>query len=464
MTNSSPPPTPTSAQAPVATPWADAYRASASRIIAAATANDAAYQKLAYLSDHIGARLSGSEELERALAWALETLKADGHENVARQDVMVPHWVRGQESAELLTPVRTPLHVLGLGMAVGTGPQGITSEVVVVDSWQALEALGEAAKGKVVLFNTPMPAHDGDNADAGYEKVVDYRVIGPSAAAKLGARAALIRSVTTHSLRSPHTGTLFYKEGAPKIPAFAVATEDADLIARLAAEGPVSVRLRSTAKLLPEARSGNVIAELRGRERPEEVVVLAAHIDSWDVGQGAHDDGAGVVIMMQALSVLRALGLEPRRTIRVVLYTNEENGSRGAAGYVAAHEDELASHVMAIESDGGGFAWQGFLVQDHPQAEVELRDLVTLLGELGPAKVKAGYSGADIQLLAKRGIPTLGLWVDTSTYFDIHHTHADTLDKVDPQDLARNVAAVAVLAFAVADRPDRLGGEPAARK
>jgi len=447
------------------TPLVDEYREVADRIIAAALSDQGAWKKLSYLTDKIGPRLSGSANLERAVAWALSALQADGHVNVAAEKVMVPHWVRGEESGAVLGPVERDLFVLGLGGTVATTRAGVTGDVVVVRDFAELERLGEAAvKGKIVLFNAAMPAYDRDEG-AGYGQTVRYRSTGPVAAARLGAIAVMVRSVTAHSLRSPHTGATRYDDAVRRIPAVAVSTEDADLMARLAAAGErVRVRLRTSGRVLPDAESANVVAELRGRERPGEIVVIGAHLDSWDVGQGAHDDGTGVVIMMQALTVLRNLGLQPRRTIRVVLFTNEENGLRGALAYARDHDDEIGLHVAALESDSGGFDPRGFQVEVQDAAErdavvARVRDIASLLGPIDATEVKAGFGGADIMPLARAGVPALGLWVEGETYFDYHHTHADTLDKVDETDLRENVAAVAVLAYVLADMPTALADD-----
>ncbi|RMH45302.1 MAG: peptidase M28 family protein [Deltaproteobacteria bacterium] len=421
-------------------------------------ADDGAWQKLAHLTDRIGPRLSGSRNLERAIEWAEAALRADGHDNVHREPVMVPHWVRGAEFGAIVAPIDRELAVLGLGGTVATPRRGVTAEVVVVDDFEQLARLGaDRVRGKIVLFNKKMPATDPDHG-SGYDEAVPYRTRGPVEAAKLGAVAALVRSVTTRSLRSPHTGATRYEDGVRKIPAVAVSTEDADLIARLAAAGErVVVRVRTSGRYLPDAKSANVIAELPGRERPEEIVLIGAHIDSWDVGQGAHDDGTGCAIVMQALTVLRRLGLRPRRTIRVVLFTNEENGLRGARQYAADHASEMANHVAAIESDTGGFKPKGFEVQGGPQALAQAADLVALLDPIGAGRAVKGFGGADLIPLALAGVPALGLWVDGRTYFDIHHTHADTLDKVDPTHLKMNVAAVATMAYALAEMPERFG-------
>ncbi len=444
--------------APAPSPIARDYGAAAAKILAAARADRAAYAKLTHLADRIGARLAGSPALERAVAWAAGAMKDDGHD-VRTEPVTVPHWVRGLERAAIVAPVERPLVVIGLGGTVATPKGGLTAPVVVVRSWDELERQAARVRGAIVLYDVAMPAWSEDKG-SGYGEVARFRSRGPSRAAALGAAGVLMRSVTARSLRTPHTGALHYDPAQPKIPAAAITVEDAELIARLAAAGPVTVRLQLEPQQLPDAQSANVIGELRGRERPDEIVVIGAHLDSWDVGQGAHDDGAGCVQVMQAITILRKLGLVPRRTIRVVLFTNEENGLRGARAYAEAHGGELPRTVLAVEADSGGFAPRGFSVETKPEVAPRVLARVTqiaaLLGPLGRIKVTAGHSGADLIPLIPAGVPGIGFVTDGRHYFDYHHTEADTLDKVDPAHLADGVAALAVLAYVAADLPDRL--------
>ena len=440
---------------------ADRYRGVAQKIVDYARTDRGAYAKLSTLTDTIGHRLAGSPELDKAIAWAAQTMKDDGLDNVHTEKVMVPHWVRGAESGAILAPTSRALHLIGLGGSVSTPKGGVTAPLVVVHDWKELEAKGESVKGSIVLYDVPMPAYT-DADGAGYGKVVPFRFGGPSAAAKLGAVAVLVRSVTARSLSTPHTGATAYADGVPKIAAAAVTVEDAELLDRLAQRGPVSVHLDLSEQQLPDVESANVIGELRGTDKPDEVVVIGGHIDSWDVGQGASDDGTGIVMMMETLRVLKQLHLQPHRTIRAVLFVNEENGVRGAKAYAEAHKDELAKTVMALESDSGGFAPQGFMVGDEdPAAAKRLVDRVaaiaTLLGGIRATRVRdSGGGGTDVEPMKPAGVPQVGLWVDTRHYFDYHHTDADTLDKVDPQELADCVAAVAVIAYIAADLPDRL--------
>ena len=377
---------------------ADRYREAAARIIAEARGGRGAYQKLSELTDKIGHRFSGSPELDRAIAWAVQVMRADGLD-VHTEKVMVPHWVRGAEDGEITGPVSRPLHLIGLGGTVSTPKAGITAPVVVVHDWDELEAKHVQVKNAIVLFDVPLPAWSVEHG-SGYGDVVQYRGEGPARAAKAGALAVLVRSLTAHSLRSVHTGATHYEDGVTKIPAAAISIEDADLVERLAGRGPVTVRLHLESQMLPDAVSANVIAEWRGTDKPEQVVVISGHIDSWDVGQGAHDDGAGIVTMMEAARVLVKLQLHPHRTIRVVLFTNEENGLRGGKAYAEQHHDELGEHVLALESDSGGFAPRGFSVnhkdRDAAQhARSRISDIATLLAGLGVTHVGDGHGGEE---------------------------------------------------------------------
>jgi carboxypeptidase Q len=431
---------------------AERYGDIATKIIAAARADRGAYTKLAYLTDRIGNRISGSASLDRAIEWAVKTLKDEGFEARAEK-VMVPHWVRGAEEATITAPIERPMKLLALGGSVATPKGGITAPVVVVKSFDELDAKAAQIKGAIVLFNHAMPPYD-DATGSGYGEASQYRTKGASRAATHGAIAVLVRSVTAHSLRTPHTGAMRYDPQQPKIPAAAITVEDAVLIARLAEQGPVTVRLRLEPQTLPDVASANVIGELRGSSKPDEIVMIGGHIDSWDVGQGAHDDGAGCVTTMQVLTTLKQLGLQPKRTIRVVLFTNEENGLKGAEAYATDHAAELAKHVFALEADSGGFSPRGFTIEkkpEDPKLVQHYADIAALLAPIGATRVVAGGSGADLIPLIPQGVTGIGLNVNGRTYFDTHHTEADTLDKVDPQQLADGVAALAVLAWIAAD-------------
>jgi carboxypeptidase Q len=438
---------PLRAQVPVDSSVA-AYRSAADRLIAAALHDSAAYARLGRLVDRFGPRLSGSANLESAIDWILAEMRRDGLENVHGEPVMVPHWVRGSESAALVSPRAAPIPMLGLGNSIGTPPRGITAPVLVVTSFDDLTSHAADARGKIVLFDVPFTT---------YGETVRYRVAGPSAAAKVGAVACLVRSVTPQSIRSPHTGVTIYDSSVAQIPAAAVAVEDAEMLHRMQDRGerPV-VRLTMGARMLPDAPSRNVVAEVIGRERPDEVVVLGGHIDSWDVGQGAMDDGGGSVVAWEAVRLMKALGLRPRRTVRVVLWTNEENGGRGGRAYRDAHADALDKHVLAIESDAGVFRPLGFGVAASSAAFVTVKAIGTLLRPIGADSILPGGGEADIGPLVERGVPGAGLDVDGTRYFWYHHTDGDMLDKLDPADVGRCVAAMAVLAYVTAELPEPL--------
>lgn len=444
------------------TPIADQYSDVASRIIEATLAQNDAYEKMRQICDGIGHRLSGSPQLERAIQWAVDSMKADGQENVRAEPVMVPKWVRGRESAVMVAPREHELHMLGLGMSVGTPPEGLTASVLCVRDEDEFETLGESVRGKIVLFNNLMPEYDPERG-AGYGTAVRFRSRGPSMASRRGAVACFVRSVTAKSLRSPHTGATRYENETTPIPAAAISTEDADMIARLTAAGEeVRVLLKMEARDEGMSPSANVVGELRGRELPDEVLVIGGHIDSWDTGHGAHDDAGGCVVAMEAINVLRRLDLQPRRTIRVVLWTNEENGLAGGRQYAIDHANELTNHVGAIEMDSGVFTPHGLGVDcsdasRRARSAAQLRDILSLLTRFGPMRATEGGGGADIGPMKPAGVPLMGFEVAGDRYFDYHHSHADTLDKVDPRDLSECVAAMATISYIIADMPQRLG-------
>jgi Zn-dependent M28 family amino/carboxypeptidase len=441
---------------------ADVYRRDAGQIMGAALTDVEGWEKLTYLATIIGHRMSGSVALEQAIDWAAETMESEGLV-VRKQPVMVPHWVRGEESASVVSPVERELPILGLGRSVGTPEGGITAPVVVVGSFDELEALGrENVEGKIVVY-----AVDWE----GYGRTVRYRGAGASRAAALGAVAALVRSATGLSVASPHTGAMRYDEEQPQIPAAAITVEDAMWMRNMAKLGQeMTVHLEMGAQTLPDAQSYNVIAEIAGREIPEEVVVMGGHYDSWDVGQGVHDDGAACIAAWQALKLIHDLGLQPRRTLRVVLWTNEEIGLRGGRTYSEELSDEeVANHVAAIEMDGGAERPRGFgfgLVGVDPEAEdpdpayeaalTRLEQIGSLFGAIEAAEILRGGGGADIGPLMRSGVPGLGLRTVGEHYFDWHHTHGDTLDKVNVEDFRRAMAMLGVMGYVLADMPERL--------
>jgi carboxypeptidase Q len=437
-------------------PRAELPLSSRARTIAfEALAAPTAWNRLRVLTDTIGARLAGSEAEGRAVAWAESEFRKDGV-SVRLEPVMVPVWKRGEERAAIESPFHQPLVMLGLGGSVGTPPEGIAAGVVVVGSFEELAGLpAEKVAGRIVLFDAPW-VRGGDEFKE-YGTSVKFRGRGAVEAARRGAVAALVRSVATSSLRTPHTGAMGYAADVPRIPAAAVTTEDAALLRRLAEAGhDVRVRLVMGARQEPDRPGANVVAEIRGRERPEEIVLIGAHLDSWDVGTGAVDDGSGCVMVLETMRLIAA-GSPPRRTVRAVLFANEENGLRGGRGYRQAHEAEMDRHVAAIESDSGG-AWPRGLSVRAGEGGVELLRQMALevLAPLGAARVEAGHGGADISPMARHGVPLIGLTVDSTRYFDWHHTMADTLDKLDPQELQQAAAALAAATWAIADHEKTL--------
>jgi carboxypeptidase Q len=428
--------------------WLDAYRTPAARIIAAATANDDAWQRLALMTDTFGPRLSGSAALEATLRWAADEMKKD-FDDVRLDPVMVPHWVRGAESLEMITPPGGMLSMLGLGNSIGTSGAPLEGEVLVVSSFADLDANASKASGRIVLFNVPYTT---------YGETVQYRSSGPSRAAARGAIAMLVRAVGPPGLRTPHTGSLRYTADQPQIPAAAIAAEDADRLQRMQDRGTrVVLRLQMGAKFLPDAQSANLVAEYRGREVPDEIVAIGCHIDSWDVGAGATDDGGGCIAMWEAVRVLKRLGLRPRRTIRVVFWTNEENGLRGGLAYRDKYRHQLSKHVMMLESDGGVFRPSGFGFSGPERGRALVTQIGSLLAPIAADRIGPSGGGADIGPSVEAGdIPAMSLDVDGSKYFLIHHTQADTVDKIDPHDIARCVAAVGVMSYVVADMPQGL--------
>lgn len=435
----------------------------------AALASDYAYRQTAHLSNNIGPRLSGSPQAQRAVEYVADELKRLGLE-VRLEKLMVPHWVRGAETGELVeyagqAPQTTQKIVLtALGGSVATPAAGLTAEVVVVRDFNELQLLGrERVAGKIVLFDVHFDrqmAAQGYGGDA-YGQVAGYRVAGPSAAARLGAVASLVRSVGGSQNRLAHTGAMRYAEDAPRIPAAAISSEDADLIVSLLKEGKVRLHLTLTPQQLPDTPSYNVVADLKGSERPEEVVIVSGHLDSWDLGTGAIDDAAGVAVAMQTAQLLKQLNLRPRRTIRVIAWMNEENGLVGGRTYAREHAAELGQHYAAIESDRGAGHPLGFEAMVNPEVLPMIAPVSEILRSQGAGLVRRTEgTEADISPIAAQGVPAFGLWQDTRTYFNYHHTAADTLDKVSPRELAENAAAMAVLAYALANLPQPLPRTP----
>jgi carboxypeptidase Q len=428
----------------------------------AALTDDYAYRQVAHLTENIGPRPAGSPQAEAAADYVAGELRKLGLE-VRLEPVQVRHWMRGAESAEL---VEYPGQVSGttqkivltaLGGNTPTPPEGLTAELVVVNGFPELHTLGrQGVAGKIVLFNVPFDKQKAANGFAleAYEEAVVYRGDGARAAADLGAVASLVRSVGGADYRIAHTGW----SRAAGIPAGAVSSEDADLIAHLAAEGPVRMHLVLTSQTGPPVPGHNVVADLKGSEHPEQVVVVSGHLDSWDLGTGAIDDAAGVAVAMETAELVERLHLHPRRTIRVIAWMDEENGGEGHDAYAAAHAAEFGNHVAAIESDLGAGHPLGFWAKISPEALALLRPVRDVLRPSGAnlIKIVSDSPGSDIAPMAKAGVPAFGVMQDVRTYFNYHHTAADTLDKIVPQELRENAAAMAVMGYALASTAEPL--------
>ena len=430
------------------------YQPVADRLIKAALADSSAWDRLALLTDRFGHRMAGSQALENAIDWTIAEMKRDGLQNVRGEPVTVSHWVRGAESATLVKPRQQRLHMIGLGLSVGTPAGGITAPVLVVKNFEDLRAHAAEARGKIVLFNVPFASGD---PFAGYGNAVVYRGRGAIEAAKVGAVASLIRSVSSGSMQNPHTGVMRYDSAVNRIPAAALSVEDAEMLARMQSRGePVEINLTMMATRLPDVTSRNVVAEIRGSTKPDEVVVLGGHIDSWDVGEGAMDDGGGAVAAWQAVLLMKKLGLTPKRTVRVVLWTSEETGGIGGIAYARSHATEIGRHVLAMESDNGAFKPLGYRVTGSADAVAKIRDVASLMSSIGATRVITGDPETDVEPLAALGVPSIGLDVNAERYFWYHHSEADTMDKLDPKELAECVATMAVMAYVVADMPETL--------
>jgi len=426
-----------------------------------ALADDGALRLVAALVTEVGPRFAGSAADAASIAWSEKALRAAGFPVVRREPVKVPRWVRGEASAEIVAPWPQPLAVLALGGSVGTPDEGLEAEVVAVEDVAALEALPEGAVGGRIVFFTQRMRRAVDGG--GYGETVAIRTRGAAAAASRGAVAAVIRSVGTDSNRLPHTGATRYAPDGPRIPAAALAAPDAELLERqLAAGQPVRLRLRLTCRAEGEAESANVVGEIPGREAPDEIVLLVAHRDSWDVGHGAQDNGTGVAVAIEAARLAAAAaGGAPRRTLRVVLTANEEFGLSGARAYAAAHADAMPRHVLGLEADSGGGRALALTTRFAPADAGATDELAARLAPLGVVLGEGVASGgADLSPLRPLGLPLVDLDNDRTRYFDVHHTENDTLDKIEPEALRQLVAAYATAAEWAANRPARLQPVP----
>ena len=440
--------------------WTPSQLANMGRLRDAAIADPYALNELRHLTHNIGPRISGSPQAQAAVDYVAGEMRGLGAE-VTLEKTSVPHWIRGAETGELvawpgMTPeTRQKVVLTALGGSVATPLDGLTAEVVVVDSWAALKALDPATlNGKIILFNKKfdkqLAAQEG--GIYAYGDAVQYRAAAPIAGASVGAAAVLVRSVGGADYRIPHTGMTMYSDGLPKIPAAAVTAEDADMLANLTSQGPVKLHLTLNTQTLPDATSYNVIADWKGTEHPEQVVVVSGHLDSWDLGTGAIDDGAGVVVSMQAIHLLSKLGIHPKRTVRFIAWMSEEEGSEGAATYIKEHAGDVANHIGALESDLGAGHPDGVLYAGKPELGAWLQPVAQALDPIGASTFRSSpETGEDINVLTEKGVPSFAPSQDGRFYFNYHHTPADTFDKVNPRELSENAAVMTVLAYALAD-------------
>lgn len=433
-------------------------RSNAERIRDAAVSGSGAAGIVQSLSDRVGPRLAGSEGSRRAVAWALEEMRGLGLENVRAEKLQEPRWERGVETAEVVAPVSQRLAVTALGGSPATSPEGLEAEVVATENVESLHALlardPGAVRGRIVFyFERMVQRTDG----SGYGKTVTIRWMGPTEAAGAGAAAVLIRSVGTSQNRLPHTGVMRTGPEIPVVPSAALSAPDADLLERLVQQGePVRLRLRLSCRTLPDVEGSNVIGEWRGSERPREIVLLGAHLDSWDLGTGSLDDAAGVGIVLETARILSRLPKRPKRTLRVVLFANEENGGRGAAAYREAHRAEMADHVAALEMDLGSDRVTAFSWLAGRESDGAISEVASLLSPLGITERHPEASGgSDTDGLREFGVPLLDLSQDASRYFLFHHSADDTFDKIERSALDQAVAAAATVTYCIADMPER---------
>lgn len=409
------------------------------KIIRTAKNDTAAYKRLEYLCDVFGPRLSGSEALEQTLQWMQREMIKDGFQNVRKEEVMVPHWVRRSEKCELIYPRKSNVPVFALGGSIGTPKEGITAPIIVVSSFDELEKRKDEVKGKIVVYNFKFES---------YGKNVQYRFHGAVRAAKYGAVASLIRSVSPNIMRNLHTGMMAYDDTIPKIPHAAISPEDAMLFARLISYGfSPMLKLEIDCETLPDAPSGNIIAEFKSEVEPEQIIALGGHTDSWDAGTGAHDDAGGCIVTWEAVKLLKKLGIKPQKTIRLAMWTNEENGVRGGKAYRDNHKDE--KHVLMFEHDSGVFPPSAIKFSGPDTVFNTLKEYEPYLKKINPSlEFAKGGGGVDIDPMVKTGVAAMSLSTnDDGKYFYYHHSHSDTPDKVKREDLNDCIAAVAVAIY-----------------
>ncbi|XP_074841779.1 carboxypeptidase Q isoform X2 [Carettochelys insculpta] len=411
-------------------------------------AQNRSYERLARFVDTIGHRLSGSRNLELAIKYMFNALQEDGLENVNLEPVKVPHWERGEESALMLAPRNYSIAILGLGSSIATPPEGITAEVLVVTSFDELHKRAQDAKGKIVVYNQPF---------VGYGETVKYRSQGAVEAGKVGAVASLIRSITPFSINSPHTGWQNYQSDVPKIPTACISVEDAEMMARISSRGTrIVVTLKMGAKTYSYSVSYNTVAEIVGSKYPEQVVLVSGHLDSWDVGQGAMDDGGGAFISWEALSLIKDLGLRPKRTLRLVLWTAEEQGGVGAEQYYQLHKVNISNFDIVMESDAGTFMPMGLGFTGSCKARAILKEIMQLLQPINVTNIYEEGSETDTDYWVRDGVPGASLHDDISKYFWFHHTQGDTMTVQNPSEMNLCAAVWTVVSYIIADMEEML--------
>lgn len=415
-----------------------------------ALGNGKSYEWLRHLTKQIGPRLSGSDGAQKAVDWTKQVMEKQGFDRVFLQEVMVPHWVRGakEEAYFRVGNQKRPVPIVALGGSVATGPKGVEAGVVEVKSFPELRALGaDRVRGKIVFFNRPMDPTKINTFEA-YGGAVDQRANGATEAAKLGAVGAIVRSMTNRHDDNPHTGGMRYGTGVALIPTAAISTNGADLLSKSLTDNPnLTFYFKQNCETLPDAKSYNVIGEIKGSEKPDEIIVVGGHLDSWDLAEGAHDDGAGCVQSMEVLRIMKTLGIKPKRTIRAVMFMNEENGLRGGVQYADQAKKNSEKHIAAVESDNGGFTPRGFGIVGTPEQRAKVMPYKSLLAPYGLTEIGPGSGGADIGPLAQLGTVLFGFKPDSQQYFDYHHTPVDTFESVSQRELELGAASMAALVY-----------------
>lgn len=421
------------------------------KIVKEGLTNQTSYKLLYELTSKIGSRLSGSPQAQQAVEWGKRKMLEMNYDSVWLENMMVPRWVRGKyEEVEIIYPSKIKLNSCALGGSGGTDDKWISAEVIKVNSVEEAKQLGEKAKGKIIYFSRPFDQTLIDPG-AAYGKAVDQRGRGPNEASKLGAVAAIVRSMTHALDDKPHTGATNFEKDVKKIPALAISTIDANKLNELLANGKVEIKVKLSAQTLPDVESSNVIGQITGSEFPNEIVLVGGHLDSWDKGTGTHDDGTGCVQAMEVVNILKSLGIKPKRTIRAVLFMNEENGLRGGLNYAERRKSLKEKHIAAIESDGGGFTPTGFGITTDSLKFEKIKSFAYLLEEFHASRITKGGGGADINPLSESGTVMIGLDHDSQRYFDYHHSDNDTIDKVNSRELELGAIAMTILAYAISE-------------